>query len=182
MKHLITIAMLLAAIIAADAQYYYPYDSSNYYLDDAPSLIIQKDPIMNSWYVSDLDGRRISDYYAQIRPYSQGAAAVRDHIMGWCFINLSGRRFSDYYDAVDDFHEGYALVKDKIMGWTFIDGTGRRLVNDYFKDAYPFHRGLALVQDHVMGWYLLNTAGRRITDYHDSPADFKPASRPRRPW
>lgn len=102
--------------------------------------------------------------------------------MGWCFINLSGRRFSDYYDAVDDFHEGYALVKDKIMGWTFIDGTGRRLVNDYFKDAYPFHRGVALVQDHVMGWYLLSTAGRRITDYHDSPADFKPASRPRRPW
>ena len=80
MKHLITIAMLLAAIIAADAQYYYPYDSSNYYLDDAPSLLIQNDPIMNSWYVSDLDGRRISDYYAQIRPYSQGAAAVRDHI------------------------------------------------------------------------------------------------------
>jgi len=54
--------MLVCAIFVAQSQYYYPYDSSNYYYDDSPSLIIQKDIIMG-WYVSDIDGKRISDYY-----------------------------------------------------------------------------------------------------------------------
>lgn len=182
MKPFIIISAILCAFFSAKAQYYYPYDSSNGYYDDTPSLIIQKDRIMG-WYVSDTaDGRRISDYYEEIRPYSQGAAAAKDKIMGWCFINLSGQRFSDYYAEVDDFHEGYALVKDKVMGWTFINGQGKRLVSDYFDDAYPFHRGTALVKDKVMGWYLLNRAGQRITDYHNSPLDFRPANPPRRPW
>ncbi len=181
MKRLITAISLLCAYAAANAQYYYPYDYSNYFYDDAPSLIIQNDRIMG-WYVSDLDGNRISDYYAVIRPYSQGAAAAKDKIMGWCFINQAGQKITDYYEDVDDFHDGYALVKDKVMGWTFINGRGTRLVSDYFDEAYPFHRGVALVHDRVMGWYLLNTAGKRITDYHDNPRDFKPAAPPRRPW
>ena len=173
---------MLAAATAAMAQYYFPYDESCVYYDDAPALIIQRDRIMDGWYVSDFDGNRISDYYKEIRPYSQGAAAALDKIMGWCFIDTSGKRFTDYYRNVDDFHEGYALVEDKVMGWTFIDRQGKRLVNDYFKDAYPFHRGVALVQDKVMGWYLMDRSGRRISDYHDDPRDFRPASRPRRPW
>lgn len=180
MKQIIFIITLVCAFASAGAQYYYPYDSSNYYYD-APSLMIQKDRIMG-WYVSDLEGNRISDYYQEIRPYSQGAAAVKDKIMGWCFINFSGQKFTDYYADADDFHEGYALVKDKVMGWTFINGQGNRLVSDYFDEAYPFHRGVALVKDKVMGWYLLNTAGKRITDYHKTPWDFKPATPPRRPW
>ena len=81
MKQVLLIISLLCAFISANAQYYYPYDTSNYYYDDAPSLIIQKDRIMG-WYVSDLDGNRISDHYKEIRPYSQGAAAVQDKIMG----------------------------------------------------------------------------------------------------
>lgn len=185
MNKLLTIMIALqcsvAASFSANAQYYYPYDSSNYYFDDAPSLILQKDRIMG-WYVSDIDGTRISSYYEEIRPYSQGAAAARDKIMGWCFINLSGEKFTGYYEDVDDFHEGYALVRDKVMGWTFINGQGTKLVNDYFDEAYPFHRGVALVKDKIMGWYLLNTSGKRITDYHKTPWDFRPANPPRRPW
>lgn len=181
MTHVLLIISLLCAFVSANAQYYYTYDTSNYYYDDAPSLIIQKDRIMG-WYVSDLDGNRISDYYQEIRPYSQGAAAVKDKIMGWCFINLSGKRFTDYYTEVDDFHEGYALVRDKVMGWTFINGQGNKLVSDYFDEAYPFHRGVALVKDKVLGWYLLNTVGKRITEYHKTPWDFKPAQPQHRPW
>jgi len=182
MKHILFLAMLILAVGITGAQCYCHYDSDNFDFDEVPNLIIQKDRIMKKWYVSDIDGNRISDYYREIRPYSQGAAAACDQIMGWCFIDLSGKRFSDYYEEVDDFHEGFALVKDKIMGWTFIDGTGQKLVNDYFKAAYPFHRGVALVQDNVMGWYLMNTSGKRITDYHDSPADFRPARRPHQHW
>ena len=40
MKNLILIISLFCAFAVADAQYYYPYDNSNYYYDDAPSLII----------------------------------------------------------------------------------------------------------------------------------------------
>lgn len=181
MKLLISILTLLCAVASANAQYYYPYDESNYYYDDAPSLIIQRDRIMG-WYVSTIDGNRISDYYQEIRPFSQGAAAVKDRIMGWCFINISGQRISDYYDTVDDFHEGYALVKDKVMGWTFINSRDDKLVADYFEEAYPFHRGVALVKDNVMGWYLLNTAGERISDYHSVPWDFKAPIPTHRPW
>ncbi len=178
MKRILFLAMLLLAVETIGAQSYYPYDSDNFYFDDVPDLIIQKDRIMKEWYVSDLDGNRISDYYREIRPYRHGAAAACDKIMGWCFIDLSGKRFSDYYAEVDYFHEGYALVKDKIIGWTFIDGTGRKLTDGYFKAAYPFLHGVALVQDNVMGWYLINHKGKRITDYHDNPADFRPARHP----
>lgn len=181
MKYFLFIISLFCALGYTAAQYYYPYDSSNYYFEDAPSLIIQRDKIMG-WYVSTPEGERISDYYKEIRPYSQGAAAVKDKVMGWCFINLSGDVFTDYYSEVDDFHEGYALVKDKVMGWTFINGQGSKLVSDYFDEAYPFHHGVALVKDKVMGWYLLNTAGKRITEYHKTPWDFRPAQPPRRPW
>lgn len=182
MKRTLLILMFVCAFFAAHGQYYYPYDSSNYYFEDYPNLIIQKDKIMKSWYVSDLDGNRISDYYEQIRPYSQGHAAAKDKIMGWCFIDLSGKRSSDYYKEVDDYHDGYALVKDKVMGWTFINGDGKKLVSDYFDEAYPFHHGVALVKDKVMGWYLLNTSGKRITDYHKSPWDFKAPAPSHRPW
>ena len=181
MKRLLILSLLFYAFLSMKAQYYYPYDNSNYYFDDAPSLILQKDRIMG-WYVSNLDGERISDYYKEIRPYSQGAAAAKDKIMGWCFINLNGEKFTEYYKEVDDFHEGYALVKDNVMGWTFIDGQGNRLTNDYFDEAYPFHRGVALIKDKVMGWYLLNKSGKRITEYHNTPWDFRPADPPRRPW
>ncbi|MCM1139657.1 MAG: WG repeat-containing protein [Muribaculum sp.] len=181
MKRLILSLIIACAISVAHGQYYYPYDSSNFYYDDSPSLIIQKDRIMG-WYVSDMDGKRISDYYEEIRPFSQGHAAVKDKIMGWCFIDVTGKRCSDYYTEVDDYHDGYALVKDKVMGWTFIDGQGKRLVSDYYDEAYPFHRGVALVKDKVMGWYLLNTSGKRITDYHKTPWDFKAPTPPRRPW
>lgn len=181
MKRLILSLIIVCAIAVARCQYYYPYDSGNFYYDDAPNLIIQNDRIMG-WYVSDLEGKRISDYYAEIRPFSQGRAAAKDKIIGWCFIDLAGKKCSDYYKEVDDFHDGYALVKDKVLGWTFIDGNGKRLVSDYFVEAYPFHRGVALVKDKVMGWYLLNTSGKRITDYHKSPRDFKAPAPPRRPW
>lgn len=56
MKRFILSLMLVCAIFVAQSQYYYPYDSSNYYYDDSPSLIIQKDKIMG-WYVSDIDGK-----------------------------------------------------------------------------------------------------------------------------
>lgn len=181
MKRLLIFIIAICALACAHAQYYYPYDSSNYYYDDAPSLIIQKDRIMG-WYVSDMDGRHISDYYDDIRPYSQGRAAAKDKIMGWCFIDLSGRKCTDYYKTVDDYHDGFALVEDKVMGWTFINGRGDRLVSDYFDEAYPFHRGVALVKDKVMGWYLLNTAGKRISDYHSTPWDFRPPEPQHRPW
>lgn len=180
MKRFLITFVVVLGIACAHGQYYYPYDSSNYYFD-APSLIIQKDKVMG-WYVSDLDGRRISDYYKDIRPYSQGYAAVNDKIMGWTFINLSSKKCTDYFAEVDDFHDGYALVKDKEMGWTFIDGAGKKLISEYFDEAYPFHHGVALVKDKVMGWYLLNTAGKRITDYHRTPWDFRSPTPPRRPW
>lgn len=80
MKRFILSLMLVCAIFVAQSQYYYPYDGSNYYYDDSPSLIIQKDKIMG-WYVSDIDGKRISDYYEDIRPFSQGHAAVKDKIV-----------------------------------------------------------------------------------------------------
>ncbi len=54
MKHIILIFILVCSIAPVNAQYYYPYDNSNFYFDDAPDLIIQKDRIMG-WYVSDLD-------------------------------------------------------------------------------------------------------------------------------
>jgi len=181
MKRIALLIISVCALISLNAQYYYPYDDSNYYYDDAPSLIIQRDRIMG-WFVSDLEGNRISDYYEEIRPYSQGKAAARDKIMGWCFINISGQKCSEYYKDVDDYHDGFALVRDKVMGWTFINGHGEQLVSDYFDEAYPFHRGVALVKDKVMGWYLLNTAGKRITDYHKTPWDFRPPTPTRRPW
>lgn len=179
-KRWISLFIYFCAISSLSAQYYYPYDNSNYYYD-APSLIIQKDRIMG-WYVSDMDGNRISDFYEEIRPFSQGRAAAKDKIMGWCFLNLSGQKCSDYYKDVDDYHDGYALVRDNVMGWTFINGQGKKLVSDYFDEAYPFHRGVALVKDKVLGWYLLNVAGKRITDYHKTPWDFKSPVSPRRPW
>lgn len=172
------IFLTITACMTTTAQYYhYSHDSHDFYYDDTPQLILQHDPVMNGWYVADTEGKRISDYYSEIRPFSQGAAAAHDNIMGWCFIDLSGKRVTDYYEDVDDFREGCALVKDKIMGWTFINPKGERIVNEYFKEAYPFHRGVALVRDQVMGWYLLNRLGKRITDYHQSPRDLRRASR-----
>ena len=180
MKPLLILISILLGFLSIQAQYDYPYDSGNHYYDNTPRLIIQKSRIMG-WYVSDINGNRISDYYEQIRPHRQGRAAALDKIMGWCFISLDGKRCTDYYLLVDDFHEGYALVKDKIMGYCFINRDGHRL-GDYYEEAYPFHRGVALVKDKIMGWYLLNNAGKRISDYHDLPRDFQPTRPPHRPW
>ncbi len=135
MKRFLIFLFVLFSLAGARGQYYYPYDSSNYYYDE-PSLIIQKDKIMG-WYVSDISGNRISDYYREIRPYSQGHAAVKDKIMGWTFINLSGKRCTDYYAEIDDFHDGYALVKDKVMGWYLMNKSGKR-VTDYHSTPWDF--------------------------------------------
>ena len=108
MKPLLILISILFGFLSMQAQYDYPYDSGNHYYDNTPRLIIQKSRIMG-WYVSDINGNRISDYYEQIRPYRQGRAAALDKIMGWCFISLDGKRCADYYHLVDDFHEGYAL-------------------------------------------------------------------------
>ena len=133
MKPLLILISILFGFLSMQAQYDYPYDSGNHYYDNTPRLIIQKSRIMG-WYVSDINGNRISDYYEQIRPYRQGRAAALDKIMGWCFISLDGKRCTDYYLLVDDFHEGYALVKDKIMGYCFINRDGHRL-GDYYEEA-----------------------------------------------
>ena len=91
MKPLLILISILFGFLSIQAQYDYPYDNGNHYYDNAPRLIIQKSRIMG-WYVSDINGNRISDYYEQIRPYRQGRAAALDKIMGWCFISLDGKR------------------------------------------------------------------------------------------
>ena len=121
MKPLLILISILFGFLSIQAQYDYPYDNGNHYYDNAPRLIIQKSRIMG-WYVSDINGNRISDYYEQIRPYRQGRAAALDKIMGWCFISLDGKRCTDYYLLVDDFHEGYALVK--IKSWAIVSSIG----------------------------------------------------------
>lgn len=169
MKHIIYILCFVAFFISANAQHNYPQGGVKGRNNHTIGLIIQYDRTMDAWYVLECDGKRISDYYEQIRPYSEGKAAALDKIMGWCFINTSGKRVTGYYAEVDTFREGHALVKDKIMGYTYIDSKGNRLVNDYFEEAYPFYRGTALVKDKIMGWYLLNKSGKRISEYHNSP-------------
>ena len=84
MKPLFILISILFGFLSIQAQYDYPYDSGNHYHDNTPRLIIQKSRIMG-WYVSDINGNRISDYYEQIRPYRQGRAAALDKIMGVSF-------------------------------------------------------------------------------------------------
>jgi hypothetical protein len=121
MKPLFILISILFGFLSIQAQYDYPYDSGNHYHDNTPRLIIQKSRIMG-WYVSDINGNRISDYYEQIRPYRQGRAAALDKIMGWCFISLDGKRCTDYYLLVDDFHEGMHL--SKIKSWAIVSSIG----------------------------------------------------------
>ena len=122
MKPLLILISILFGFLSMQAQYDYPYDSGNHYYDNTPRLIIQKSRIMG-WYVSDINGNRISDYYEQIRPYRQGRAAALDKIMGWCFISLDGKRCTDYYLLVDDFHD-FIFMKgmhlSKIKSWAIV--------------------------------------------------------------
>lgn len=183
MKRTLAIALLIVATTQVIAQYpQYPAHNNAGHYDYTPHHLIQYDRIMSAWYVTDCTGRRISDFYAQIRPYSEGKAAVLDHIMGWSFIDLKGKRISGYYAETGDFHNGYALVKDKIMGWTYIDSKGNRLVNQYFEEAYPFQQEVALVKDKIMGWYLINTSGKRISNYHNTPHELLPTTPPNQRW
>ena len=112
MKPQLILISILFGYLSMQAQYDYPYDSGNHYYDNTPRLIIQKSRIMG-WYVSDINGNRISDYYEQIRPYRLGRAAALDKIMGWSFISLDGKRLNDYYLLEAELNERYANIKEK---------------------------------------------------------------------
>lgn len=102
MKPLLILISILFGFLSIQAQYDYPYDNGNHYYDNAPRLIIQKSRIMG-WYVSDINGNRISDYYEEAYPFHRGVALVKDKIMGWYLLNTAGKRISDYHDSPRDF-------------------------------------------------------------------------------
>lgn len=68
MKPLFILISILFGFLSIQAQYDYPYDSGNHYHDNTPRLIIQKSRIMG-WYVSDINGNRISDYHDSPRDF-----------------------------------------------------------------------------------------------------------------
>ena len=143
MKKYLVLLLLSIAFVPIKAQYYYPYDD-NSYDDDAPELFLQNEKYFG-WYVSNMKGERISDYYEVIRPYNCGFAAAKDKIMGWCFTDGHGKRLGDYFEDGYPFHRGVALIKDKIMGWYLMNRKGER-ISDYhdspldFRPAFSPHK------------------------------------------
>ncbi len=86
--------------------------------------------------------------YDQVRPFSDGMAAVYIQDSGWGFIDTTGAEVIPLqYHSVQSFSDGLAVVTDSDGNTFYIDKSGNTAIFiDHTVIATPFSEGLAFVQ------------------------------------
>lgn len=100
---------------------------------------------MNKYFIWNTQGIRISAKpYQQIRPMTNGFAAVRANC--WGFIQILNGKVQEiepkYYDVMDFTEDGYAMVqKEEAGSWGLIDTNGELVVDCLYDHVDPFRCG-----------------------------------------
>jgi hypothetical protein len=129
----------------------------------------------NRWAVARTNGQLITEQkYLEIRPYSEGFAAVR---IGrkWGFIDTAGTEvIAPVYDDVGIFSEGMCAVKQALK-WGYIGTNGQMVIAPQYILAQPFFRGVAPVRSKT-GYGLISTEGKTIVKPNYSLIERVPGS------
>lgn len=106
-----------------------------------------------------IDGSEITPAYSEARPFSGGAAPVKNK--KWGVINASGKVVVpfQYDDVGPSFSDGLLAVK-KDSRWGFIDREGHETVPLVYRAVHPvFSEGITAVQNEKKLWGFLNEKG-----------------------
>jgi hypothetical protein len=105
-----------------------------------------------------------SRWYAKVKPYSEGLAAVDLGEDNWVYINRQGNRIGQVvkYKSATDYSEGVATVGIGDNKLAVLDAAGNKILDtttDY-KVIDACHKGLIPVQDKTGKWGFLDKKGQ----------------------
>ncbi len=129
----------------------------------------------NRWEVARTNGEVLTHaQYLEIRPYSEGFAAVR---IGrkWGLIDTSGTEVvAPMYDDIGQFSEGMCAVKLGLK-WGYINGSGSTRIDHLYAVALPFFRGVAPVKL-KSSYGLIDREGKTIAKHNYALIEHIPGS------
>ncbi len=106
-----------------------------------------------------LDGSEVAPVYSEARPFSGGAAPVKNQ--KWGVIDQSGKVIVPFqYDEAGPFFSGGLLAVKKDNRWGFIDAGGHAAVPLVYRAVHPvFSEGITAVQNEKKLWGFINQKG-----------------------
>ena len=120
-----------------------------------------------NWLFIDKDGKPINnEYYAAVRPFCNGRAAVQNKAYLWGYLNLKGQLALKYrWSKAGDFHYNRAPVSNPdlpsdMVG--FINGDGQLETEWSFENVGHFSEGAAPAYRLNEGQYYVNKYGNPI--------------------
>jgi len=140
------------------------YDDISYFTATDPDIVaVGKD---DKYAFYQIGKGIVSRWYAKVKPYSEGLAAVDFGEDNWVYINRSGNRIGQIskYKKASDYAEGLAVVGIGNKKLAVLDQAGNKIVatTDAYKNIGNCHGGLLPIQDAKGKWGFLNKQGQVV--------------------